>query len=189
MTLFVLSMCFSVEIGQHFFSYPLANTEDFSRRLSSHTFDLLLDTLVPSAPSSPSGVLAAPPEMELLSPCGLCWPSPEGFGLSAPASQNFQGHFLAPAPPLQHENCDLRGTALPLLITAVINCWNIFTLESQLMRYKPLRASTGCKKKKKKASNKNLMALEELHELAYKLPECIHERKKKSFLQQLEKQD
>lgn len=25
------------------------------------------------------------------------------------------------------------------------------------------------------------MALEELHELAYKLPECIHERKKKVF--------
>lgn len=46
------------------------------------------------------------------------------------------------------------------------------------------------KKKKKKVLKKNLMPLEELHVWSYKLPECIHERKKKkSFLQQLEKQD
>lgn len=37
-------------------------------------------------------------------------------------------------------------------------------------------------KKQKPALNKNLMPLEELHELAYKLPECIHESEKKSFL-------
>lgn len=55
--------------------------------------DISSPSLLP-APSSPSGVLAAPPEMELLSPCGLCWPFPEEFGLSAPAIPNFQGHFL-----------------------------------------------------------------------------------------------
>lgn len=39
----MLSMCFIVEIGQDFFSHTLSNTAYFPRRLSSHTFDLLLD--------------------------------------------------------------------------------------------------------------------------------------------------
>lgn len=38
----MLSMCFFVEIGPHLLSYTLANTEYFSRRLSSHTSDSLL---------------------------------------------------------------------------------------------------------------------------------------------------
>lgn len=107
-------------------------------------------------------------------PVGCAGPSQRDLGSLLQLSRISKGIFCSPAPPLQRESCNPRGAAFPLLITAGINCWNIFTLELQLMRCKPSRASTGCKRKKNYL-NKNLMPLEEL---AYKLPECIQKRKK-----------